>query len=198
MQKNRRALKHLGGVETLTIGFAVYRIGSSDNPPLSKEFFKYNASTARSPTFINLREVSSRFKLRPGRYVVIPSTFEPGEEGEFIIRVFTEGRKVAMREYGGGAFPTSPSMSYAQPPQPTPTPAYGQYGGYSNNLPPLPQAPGGHSYGDWNSNPVPSYTPYPPMPQSHFSNLNSQPSQLPYPPQQPGQGPPCFGFERFS
>lgn len=54
------------------------------------KFFKYNASVARSPSFINLREVSCRFKLPPGVYAIIPSTFEPNEEGEFILRIFSE------------------------------------------------------------------------------------------------------------
>jgi len=33
---------------------------------LTTEYFKYNASVARSPTFINLREVNGRFQLKPG------------------------------------------------------------------------------------------------------------------------------------
>jgi len=89
MQKNRRARrKH--GVDCLTIGFAMYKLNGSEEHPLSSEFFKFNASCARSPTFINLREVSCRFKLDPGSYAIVPSTFEPNQEGEFIIRVFTE------------------------------------------------------------------------------------------------------------
>ena len=58
--------------------------------PLDKRFFKYTASVARSPSFINLREVSCRFKLPPGVYAIVPSTFEPNEEGEFLLRVFSE------------------------------------------------------------------------------------------------------------
>ena len=53
-------------------------------------FLVSSATVARSPTFINLREVSCRFKLPPGTYCIVPSTFEPNEEGEFILRVFSE------------------------------------------------------------------------------------------------------------
>lgn len=60
--------------------------------PLDLNFFKYNASVARSPSFINLREVSCRFKLPPGTYCIVPSTFDPNEEGEFLLRVFSENK----------------------------------------------------------------------------------------------------------
>ncbi|CAB0039932.1 unnamed protein product [Trichogramma brassicae] len=60
--------------------------------PLDYNFFKYNASVARSPSFINLREVSCRFKLRPGVYCIVPSTFDPNEEGEFLLRIFSENK----------------------------------------------------------------------------------------------------------
>lgn len=36
------------------------------------------------------REVVVRGRLPPGQYVVIPSTWEAGLEGEFILRVLTE------------------------------------------------------------------------------------------------------------
>ena len=54
------------------------------------DYFRYNASCARSKSFINLREVVGRFKLEPGSYIVIPSTFEPDQEGDFLLRVFSE------------------------------------------------------------------------------------------------------------
>ena len=110
MQKNRRAQRKIG-LDCLTIGFTIYMVNSIINfqltfsnimygvqlkdpdsapKPLDMKFFKYNASVARSPSFINLREVSCRFKLPPGVYAIVPSTFEANEEGEFLLRVFSE------------------------------------------------------------------------------------------------------------
>lgn len=67
MQKNRRSRKNMGS-DCLTIGFAIYKVTERDlaQKPLGMNFFKYNASVARSPAFINLREVSynSPFKSR--------------------------------------------------------------------------------------------------------------------------------------
>ncbi|XP_039761519.1 calpain-B-like isoform X7 [Pararge aegeria] len=91
MQKNRRSQRHQG-LECLTIGFAVYRLPDYGHvpKPLDVNFFKYNASVGRSQAFINLREVSARFKFEPGQYVIVPSTFDRDEEGEFLLRVFSE------------------------------------------------------------------------------------------------------------
>ena len=91
MQKTRRAGRKMV-LECLTIGFAIYHIPDPGSVPrpLDYRFFRYNASIARSPTFINMREVAARFKLPPGTYCIVPSTFEPNDEGEFILRVFCE------------------------------------------------------------------------------------------------------------
>jgi len=91
MQKGRRALRD-EGLDMLTIGFGIYYVRNPNNTPrpLDTDFFRYNKSIGRSKNFINLREVTVRFKFPPGTYVIIPSTFSPGESGEFIIRVFSE------------------------------------------------------------------------------------------------------------
>ncbi|XP_051175430.1 calpain-A isoform X2 [Leptopilina boulardi] len=93
MQKNRRAQRRMGA-DCLTIGFAVYHLGDPDRlpKPLDINFFKYTRSTASTPTFINLREVTCRFKLPPGVYCIVPSTFDPNEEGEFLLRIFSENK----------------------------------------------------------------------------------------------------------
>uniref|UniRef100_A0A674PS10 Calpain-3 n=1 Tax=Takifugu rubripes TaxID=31033 RepID=A0A674PS10_TAKRU len=88
MQKGRRMQRQQGN-RFFTIGFSIYKM-CGQTQHLQKDFFLYTASTAKCKTYINLREVTERFHLPPGEYVIIPTTFEPHQEGEFILRVFSE------------------------------------------------------------------------------------------------------------
>ncbi|XP_055485922.1 calpain-3 isoform X4 [Psammomys obesus] len=97
MQKNRRKDRKLGA-NLFTIGFAIYEVPKEmhgNKQHLQKDFFLYNASKARSRTYTNMREVSQRFRLPPSEYVIVPSTYEPHQEGEFILRVFSEKRNLS-------------------------------------------------------------------------------------------------------
>ncbi|KAM3722893.1 Calpain clp-1 [Dirofilaria immitis] len=89
LQKYRREMKHLG-VENVPIGFAVYDTGNISGR-LTKQYFQQHKSCARSAAFINLREITGRFRIPPGNYIIVPSTFEPNEEAEFMLRVYTNG-----------------------------------------------------------------------------------------------------------
>ncbi|RXM33658.1 Calpain-2 catalytic subunit [Acipenser ruthenus] len=89
IQKNRRKFRKMGE-DMHTIGFAIYEFHGQRDVHLDKNFFLTHAQTAKSETFINLREVCSRFKLPPGEYLVVPSTFEPHKNGDFCLRVFSE------------------------------------------------------------------------------------------------------------
>ena len=44
-----------------------------------------------SGAYINKREVTSRFRVKPGQYLLIPSTYDADREGQFLLRIFTEG-----------------------------------------------------------------------------------------------------------
>eukprot|EP00063_Salmo_salar_P056486 XP_014031321.1 PREDICTED: calpain-9-like [Salmo salar] len=88
MQKNRRALRK-EGLDLQTIGFALYE-APADEDHLGKDFFRYNGSKARSKTYINVREISERFTLPPGKYLLVPTTFQPHNEADFLIRIFSE------------------------------------------------------------------------------------------------------------
>ncbi|XP_048038824.1 calpain 2, (m/II) large subunit, like [Megalobrama amblycephala] len=93
IQKNRRKMRKVGE-DMHTIGFAIYEVPQEfvgkRNVHLDRNFFVRHASAARSETFINLREVCSRFCLPPGEYLIVPSTFEPNKDGDFCVRVFSE------------------------------------------------------------------------------------------------------------
>uniref|UniRef100_A0A8C2S265 Calpain-2 catalytic subunit n=1 Tax=Capra hircus TaxID=9925 RepID=A0A8C2S265_CAPHI len=83
MQKNRRRQKRMGqGIHT--------------DAHLGRDFFLGRPPAARSSTYVNLREVSARVRLPPGEYVVVPATFEPFQDGDFCLRVFSEKKAKAL------------------------------------------------------------------------------------------------------
>ncbi|XP_058254964.1 calpain-3 isoform X2 [Hemibagrus wyckioides] len=97
MQKNRRKERKLGA-NLFTIGFSIYEVPKEmhgNKQHMQKEFFQLNTSKARCKAYINLREVTQRFRLSPGEYVIVPSTYEPHQEGEFLLRVFSEKKNVS-------------------------------------------------------------------------------------------------------
>ena len=53
MQKGRRAMRD-EGLDTLTIGFAIYHLSDPDSAPkpLDTDFMRYNRSCARSKVYV--------------------------------------------------------------------------------------------------------------------------------------------------
>nr|XP_060610185.1 calpain-8-like [Anolis sagrei ordinatus] len=98
MQKNRRRQKRMGEA-LLSIGYSLYKLENQTEVHLNRDFFSTNRSVARSDTYVNLREVSNRFQLPRGEYLVVPSTFEPFKDGEFCLRIFFE-KKAKAQEIG--------------------------------------------------------------------------------------------------
>ncbi|KAF3845431.1 hypothetical protein F7725_008594, partial [Dissostichus mawsoni] len=74
MQKNRRKERKMGA-NLFTIGFAIYEVISlfisnmhGNKQHMQKDFFLLTSSKARCKSYINLREVTQRFRLSPGEY----------------------------------------------------------------------------------------------------------------------------------
>ncbi|XP_016892952.1 calpain-2 catalytic subunit-like [Cynoglossus semilaevis] len=93
MQKDARKKKQLRQ-DLETIGFAIYKVPDEykgcSNVHLGPDVLLRQRAVAMSSTFINMREVCDRFRLPPGEYAIVPSTFDPHKNGSFILRVFSE------------------------------------------------------------------------------------------------------------
>ena len=67
--------------------------------------------------YYNLREISKRFELPVGKYCVIPSTFNSGEEAKFLIKVYVEkcwgsSKQSKVESFSLDFVPSVPSQSY--------------------------------------------------------------------------------------
>ncbi|KAF2363658.1 Peptidase C2 calpain large subunit domain III [Trinorchestia longiramus] len=89
MQEHRRSFKD-SSIKMLQIAVLIYKTSDPDHR-LPKEHFMYNYETGTSGVYINYREVLARLDLEPGYYVIIPATFEPECDGDFMVRVFSDG-----------------------------------------------------------------------------------------------------------
>ncbi|CAN7938594.1 unnamed protein product, partial [Ixodes hexagonus] len=96
LQKNRRRLE----VEEKwrTVGFCLYEV---EDPckcpvPLTLEYLADNTKVAEHGG--NSHEVTSRLRLLPGSFCVIPCTQEPDQAGEFLLRIYTE-KKSLVKEH---------------------------------------------------------------------------------------------------
>lgn len=88
MQKNRRRL----GLQHLAIGFVIYDITYCESSTIfNKSFFLHAVPIARSNSYVNLRGNARKFKFPPGKYLIIPSTYEPYKVADYFLRVVAEG-----------------------------------------------------------------------------------------------------------
>uniref|UniRef100_A0A8C2IIK6 Calpain 8 n=1 Tax=Cyprinus carpio TaxID=7962 RepID=A0A8C2IIK6_CYPCA len=94
MQKDFRKVKRFGQNPN-AIGFTIYKLRGRNNIHLSRDVLLRQRPIAGCKGFTSMREVSERFKLPTGEYVIIPSTFEPNRNGSFVLRVFTEKEAAA-------------------------------------------------------------------------------------------------------
>lgn len=74
------------------IQFRLYKVRDEDSVDGSGMKFYSNQldRVGASGSYINSREVTKRFRLEPGYYLIIPSTYEDDKSCEFMLRILTE------------------------------------------------------------------------------------------------------------
>lgn len=75
-------------MEPKVVGFTAYSLPKSATETIGKAFFKKNKSLVNSQ-YTNSRQVSHRCQLEQGGYLILPTTFEPGQECGFTLRVYS-------------------------------------------------------------------------------------------------------------
>ncbi|XP_041863849.1 calpain-5-like [Melanotaenia boesemani] len=86
-QRDMKIHRKIGQGENLTIGFSVFKV------ELNRKYRMHDILTQQSvvtSTYINARTVFMRCTLPQGRYVIIPTTFKPLMEGDYMLRVYTD------------------------------------------------------------------------------------------------------------
>lgn len=84
-QKDRRARLKEGRGENLAIGFDIRRV------EVNRLYRMHSIQQKEGgAVYCNSRSVFLQIILKEGRYVIIPTTFDPGLEGEFLLRLFTD------------------------------------------------------------------------------------------------------------
>ncbi|XP_056140994.1 calpain-5-like [Lampris incognitus] len=86
-QRDMRIHRKTGQGENLTIGFNVFKV------ELNRKYRMHDILTQQcmaTSKYINARTVFKRCMLPKGRYIIIPTTFEPQTFGDYMIRVFTD------------------------------------------------------------------------------------------------------------
>ncbi|XP_049599172.1 calpain-5 isoform X2 [Syngnathus scovelli] len=84
-QKEKRATPKEGKGENLAIGFDIHQV------ELNRKYRMHSSQQkVAGSIYINSRCVFLRKDLKEGRYVIIPTTFDPGQRGDFLLRVFTD------------------------------------------------------------------------------------------------------------
>lgn len=81
---DQKSLRYLGK-ENLTIGFTLMKI--EENRIYRLHTMQSKVATS---SYINTRSIFMRLNLESGRYCLVPSTFEPNVEGEFLLRIYTD------------------------------------------------------------------------------------------------------------
>jgi len=89
LQKDKRSTTDH---EYVTIGFQIMKVEANREYRIHKKF-----KAVVTSDYVKARSVFYEGPLAKGRYVLLPSTFEPGMEAEFYMRVYS-GENIKIRE----------------------------------------------------------------------------------------------------
>ncbi|XP_069624541.1 calpain-8-like isoform X1 [Ranitomeya imitator] len=98
-QKDRRKIKYECAA-FLFLGIYIFKVKASDEIPLGKEFFDDNDYVAFSE-FESMREISRKYELLSGDYVIVPATYRTSDVADFYLRIFTKKPTKAQEAEGG-------------------------------------------------------------------------------------------------
>jgi hypothetical protein len=92
--REKRTLKRGESCEEF-IQFRLYRVRNEKDAVNAKSTGKYLTAgqlerCGTSGPYINQREVTKRFRVPPGSYLIIPGCYDENINGEFLLRVYTE------------------------------------------------------------------------------------------------------------
>ncbi|XP_032402533.1 calpain-8-like [Xiphophorus hellerii] len=91
MQKPDKRNRHL--VQNLHIGFSIFQVKEQHRAHRGKftaSFFSSQQPVAQTKTFMNAREVMELLTLKPGDYMIVPSTFHPNETASFLLTILSK------------------------------------------------------------------------------------------------------------
>ncbi|XP_068574135.1 calpain-1 catalytic subunit-like [Cebidichthys violaceus] len=102
MQKPDKRNRRL--VQNLHIGFSVFEVTEEFKAKKGKfpaSFFQSNSPVAQTKTYMNGREVMEFLLLKPGEYLIVPSTFNPNETASFILTIISKAETHVHENSGG-------------------------------------------------------------------------------------------------
>ncbi|XP_027131082.1 calpain-1 catalytic subunit [Larimichthys crocea] len=102
MQKPDKRNRRL--VQNLHIGFSVFEVTKQYKELTGKfpaSFFTSHAPVAQTKTYMNAREVMEFFLLKPGEYLIVPSTFNANETASFILTILSKAETHTYENSGG-------------------------------------------------------------------------------------------------
>ncbi|XP_062296654.1 calpain-1 catalytic subunit-like [Scomber scombrus] len=103
MQKPDKRNRRL--VQNLHIGFGIYEVTEKDKGQMGKfpaSFFSTRAPVAQTKTYMNARDVMEFIMLKPGEYVIVPSTFNPNDTASFLLTILS---KAETHGYENSGYP---------------------------------------------------------------------------------------------